>query len=218
MSIRNESLADFMNRMRLVLDAIASNSTIAAAMAAFGYDPARTQEGQTLLDTLTAAHSDQIKEYAEQFAATEAVNQAFEAADKTYGLHRALGKRLFAVDTLAHRQLLLNEPKARRRSDWLIQGGGFYTRLLAMPEWVAAMGTFGQTQAMLEAAQTAVNNVTTLDSTQKKEISEAQTATLQRDELYSEARVWLATAVEVAHFALADNPQLIEAFDVVEPS
>ena len=218
MSNNNETLADFMNRMRLVLDNTASNPTIAVAMAAFSYDVLRMQEGQVILDRLTAAHSDQIKEYAEQFAATDAVNQAWEAADQTYGLHRALGKRLFATDTLPYRQLLLNEQKERRRPDWLIQAGGFYTRLLDMPEWVTAMGTFGQTQLMLESAQTAVNNITTLDSDQEKEISEAQAATRQRDDLHAEARVWLATAVEVAHYALTDNPQLIEAFDVVEPS
>ena len=215
MNIYQESLADFLRRMQILLDNIEGNATIAASMAAFGYDAARIQEGRGLLDGLNAADRVQVKEYAEQYAATEAVRQAWEQADQLYGLHRALAKRVFKGDVHAERTLLLNGAKSRTRSVWLREAGLFYDGLLASPEWVTAMGTFGQTQAGFEAAQTAVLAVKSLDGVQQDETGEAQKATLIRDEAWAEARVWVVTATEVARFALADDPQLLESLNVV---
>ncbi len=218
MDIHKESLADFMSRMRVLLDNIGGNATIAAAMAQFGYDAIRLQEGRTLLEELSDAGKVQVKEYSDQYAATEAVMQAWEEADKLYGLHRALAKRVFKSDQHAMRGLLLTEKKPRRRADWVWQAEVFYDRLLQSPEWVTAMGTFGLTQLGLEAAQTAVLNVKTLHSTQQDETGEAQEATLLRDEIWAETRVWVVTAIEVAQFALEGHPQLIESLGVVESS
>jgi hypothetical protein len=215
MTTERESLADFSSRMRTVLDSISANDDISTALAAFGYDAVRLQEGQTLLDDLTTADSQQVKEYADQYAATAAVNEALETADKTYGLHRALAKRLFAKNTQAQRELLLTEKKPLARAAWLRQADIFYTRLLATPAFITELGTFGQTQVSLAAAQTAVAQVASLDSSQQKEIGEAQQATQQRDEIWAEARVWLVTLLEVARFALADQPQLLESLEIV---
>lgn len=216
--IYQESLADFSSRMRTVLDNIAASADISTALATFGYDALRLQEGQTLLDNLRDADTQQVKEYADQYAATTAVNEAMEAADKSYGVHRALAKRLFAQNVQAQRELLLGERKPKGRADWLRQGNIFYTRLLATPAFLTEMATFGQTQAMLEATQTAVAQVASLDSSQQKETGEAQEATRLRDEIWSEARVWLVTLLEVARFALADQPQLLESLEIVKPS
>jgi hypothetical protein len=129
-----------------------------------------------------------------------------------------LAKRLFAKNTQAQRELLLTEKKPLARAAWLRQADIFYTRLLATPAFITEMGTFGQTQVSLAAAQTAVAQVASLDSSQQKEIGEAQQATQQRDEIWAEARVWLVTLLEVARFALADQPQLLESLEIVEPS
>ncbi|MCB8920346.1 MAG: hypothetical protein H6662_02070 [Ardenticatenaceae bacterium] len=218
LNIHKLPLADFLSHMRTVLDNVTSSADLGAAMAAFGYDAARLQEGQTLLDDLIAADVTQVKEYADQYAATVAINQAQEDADKTYGLHRALAKRLFSGNKQAQRELLLSEPKPTRRAEWLRQANIFYTRLLATPAFVTEMGKFGQTQVILEGAATAVTAIAALDSSQQKETAEAQEATRQRDDIWSQARVWLVTLTEVAQFALADQPQLLEALDVVKPS
>ncbi len=218
MDIIRESLPQFIDHLRTVLDNTSANAEINAGMLAFGYDAEKMQEGQALLDALIAADETQVKEYADQYAATNALQQAQDAVDQTYGVHRAIAKRLFPANTQAYRELLLNKRKARRRADWLRQATIFYSRLLANPEWIDQMATFGQTQAVLQAAQTALDNVANLDSVQQKETAEAQQATRARDEIWNEARVWLSTFLEVANFALQDNPQLIEAFKIVEPS
>jgi hypothetical protein len=215
MNIHQESLADFLRRMQVLLDNIEGNATIATNMGLFGYDAVRLQEGRALLDALNAADKVQVKEYAEQYAATQAVMQAWEQTDQQYGLHRALAKRVFKGDVHADRALLLNEKKSRKRAIWLRQAGLFYDSLLASPDWVLAMGKFGQTQAGFEAAQTAVSSVRSLDGVQQDETGEAQKATLTRDEAWAEARVWVVTATEVAHFALTDDPQLLESLGVV---
>ncbi len=215
MDIYQESLADFINRMQVLLDNMERNSVIAASMSAFGYDAARIQEGRSQLEGLIAAEKTQVKEYSEQYAATEAVVQAWEETNKLYGLHRALAKRVFKGDKQARRALLLNERLPRKRSDWLLQAEVFYDGLLGSPERVAAMGTFGQTQAGFETAKTAVISIKSLHSIQQDEIGEAQKATLDRDTLWVQARVWVVTAIEVAGYALADDPQLLESLGVV---
>lgn len=218
MSATRESLPKFIEHLQLTLDNLQNNAEISAAMTAFGYTAERIQEGQNLLENLKAADETQVKEYADQYAATDALTQAQEDLDKTYSVHRAIAKRLFPANTQASRELLLNKPKPRPRAEWMRQANIFYSRLLSSPAWVTEMGTFGQTQAGFEAAQIALNNIANLDSAQQKETAEAQEATRVRNELWTAARVWLSTVLEVARFALTDKPQLIEAFNVIEPS
>lgn len=218
MNIHDESLADFLNRTQVLLDNMERNGIIAAAMLPFGYDAIRIQEGRALLDGLNTADKEQVAEYADQYAATEAVMQAWEQAGEMYGLHRALAKRVFKGDKHAQRGLLLNERVPRKRSDWMRQADVFYDGLLGSPERVAAMGMFGQTQLGFEAGQAAVTAVKSLDGIQQDEIGEAQKATLTRDTIWAEARVWVVTAIEVAGFALTDDPQLMESLGVVVES
>lgn len=213
-----ESLKDFINRMRVTLTNATSNEKIAAGVALFGYDAAKIAEGVALLDALVALTDQQMDEYAEQYAATNAANAAWEKADTQLGIDRAIAKRLFVKDVLAQGKLLLKDKKPERRGDWLLFASHFYSRLLENPTWLAQMGQYGRSQTILTQGLSLVKEVETLTAVQQDETAEAQAATKARDEIWGQARVWLATFLEIATFALADDPQLLESFQKVVPS
>jgi predicted metal-dependent phosphotriesterase family hydrolase len=63
---------------------------ILAALSAFGYDQARLDEGVALLNEAWARHAAQKQAYGAQYAATQALRQARQAANELYRIHRRL--------------------------------------------------------------------------------------------------------------------------------
>jgi len=218
MANKREKLSTFINRFRIAVVNAQSNAEISAAMGLFGYDALMFAEGQALLDRLIALSQQQQTEQAEKLAATESLNTAWQAANQRYGVHRSIAKRVFKDNGLAWNKLTLNEQKAASRIEGIQQAALFYKNLLGDASLMQAMTKFGQTQAILEAAEQAIQEVVNLMALQKKESAEAQIATQTRDEVWAESKTWLATMLEIARYALVDNPQLIEALGVVEPS
>jgi hypothetical protein len=210
-TITELNLGQFQARMNTVLSNIQNQPEIAAALASFGYDAPKLAEGQEMLAELLRLDASQVKEYGEQYSATQAVNQAWETADGQYEMHRTIAKRLFKGQDMAERGLLLTERKPRTRPDWVRQATIFYQNLLGNAQWVMHMGRFGRTQAELQLALAAVQQVQRLEATQTKELGEAQAATEARDDQWAACRAWLAGLMEVAEFALLGRPQLLES-------
>lgn len=218
MTTKRESVQEFIIRMGDILANANHNDKINAAIALFGYDASKLAEGQALLDALVDLTSRQVDEYAEQYAATSAANQAWETADKALEVNRAIAKRLFAKDKLAQGKLLLKDAKPTKQAEWVFFASHFYTRLLENGAWLGEMGQFGRTTAVLTQGLALVEEAQRLFGVQQDEMAEAQTATQARDAAWGQARAWLGAFLEVAVFALADEPQLLEAFHKVIPS
>lgn len=214
MSVISTSMPAFFAGATTILANAQGQPEIAAALEAFGYDATVLQEGQALLDTARSLYDAQIKEYGEQYAATQAFETACLQADKAYTAHRRLASIAFKADVQRRADLHLNDRKPNAYAPWYEQARHFYTALLADTEAQTQLAKFKVTPEALQATLAQVEQTSTLKSAQEKEKGEAQNKTKQRDAAIAALEDWLADFKVVARVALQDTPQLLEALDL----
>ena len=211
MTRERRNINAFLQQVRLGIQNAQAVPEIASALAAFGFDAARIQAGATLLATAETLQAVQVKEYSEQFQATNALNEAQDAADKLFGTQRKLAKLALRDDPEAQKALLLHERKKETLDPWLGQAGVFYKNVLGDPDMLAVLAQYNVTEAQLLAGQTAVVAVANLNANQEKEKSEAQKATKARDKALDDLDEWYVEFRELARIALEDDAQQLEA-------
>ncbi len=210
----NTSFSDFFTGAALILNNAQEHSEIAAALDGLGYDAAVIQQGQTLLNTARSLYDAQIKEYGEQYAATQAFADAAKQAGKTYARHRRLAKIAFKRDAQRQTDLHLNDRKPQAFNLWYEQARHFYTALLSDTDAQTQLARYKITPEALQAAQSQVEQAFALNSAQEREKGEAQDATRQRDAAIEALSEWLSEFRVVARIALEDTPQLLEALNM----
>lgn len=214
MAIIDTTLPNFFTGAATILSNAQGQPQIAAALDAFGYDAAALQAGQTLFDAARSLYDAQIKEYGEQHAATQALNEAVTSADKAYAAHRRLAKIAFKTDAQRQTDLHLNDRKPEAHNPWYEQARHFYTAVVADTEAQTQLAKYKITLEALQAAGALVEQTMSLKTAQEKEKGEAQDATQQRNAAISALDEWLADFKVVARIALEDNPQLLEALNL----
>ncbi len=214
MSTISTSLSDFFAEATTLLTNAQEHPEISAALDAFGYDAAVLQEGQMLLDTARTLYDAQIKEYGEQYAATQAFVDETKAADKLYAAHRRLAKIAFKDDAQRKTDLHLNERKPEAFNPWYEQARHFYTALLADTDAQAQLTRYKVTLEAIQSSQAQVAQVMSLKNAQEQEKGEAQEATQKRDAAIDALDEWLADFKIIARIALEDTPQLLEALNL----
>jgi len=194
------------------------NDEVNAMMAELGYDQDRLNEGQALHSTANELQTTQVKEYGEQFAATDELNNVRVAANAEYMKHVKIARIALKGDRGAFESLQLNGTRKESLSGWLKQAKTFYANAIGSPDVITAVGRFGVTAKKLKAAQSLVNDVETKLSAQLKEKGEAQNSTQARDEAFDTLQGWMSDFVGIARIALETKPQYLEMLGIVEPS
>ena len=210
-SYHNNSIPDFLQGARLAITNAQQTPEIAEALVLFGLDATALQAGADLLSQAEALQAAQVQQYSEQYAATEARDEAWQAADKSYMVHRKLARLALKDQPQAQKALLLHKPKERTLSDWLAQSKVFYTNLLGNDMAKTALAKYNLTEEKLTSGLNAVDQVQALEAVQKQQTSEAQQATKERNAVLNALNERLVELREVAQIALADTPQQLEA-------
>ncbi len=191
---------------------------LAELLLEYGYTPERLATGESLWNTASSLNSLQKKESGEQLAATEALNQAIEAANAVYIPHMKVARIAFRNDINRWAQLELKGKRKKSQSGWMGQTKVFYSNLLADELALEKMAGYGQTREKLEAGQQLVEKTEVQLAVRKKEMGEAQDATKKRDKAIDELQEWYSDYIEIARLALADQPQYLEMMGIVSPS
>lgn len=123
----------------------------------------------------------QIKEYGEQYAETDKFNLKRIEIDSLYTRHRNLAKIIFKGDRQSNTTLGIDEGRKRAFAAWFQQVSNFYAQILANPDFKTKAETVNIKDPDITAQQTALEQITALKASQKKEIGEAQKATDTRD-------------------------------------
>ena len=194
------------------------NNEVKTMMAELGYDKIRLQEGQVLHSTASELQTTQVKEYGEQFAATDAMNNARAAANGEYIKHVKIARISLQGDRGAFESLQLNGRRKQSISGWLKQAKVFYANAINSPDILSALGRFGVTTKKLKAAQSLVSKVETKLNEQLREKGEAQHTTQQRDKAFDALQDWMGDFVGISRIALESKPQYLEMLGIVEPS
>jgi hypothetical protein len=203
---------------QVALDNAQSDPILQEALANFGYDAERLEEGRALLDAAQAAQEAMAVEHGDQYEATDALQAAFDAANTTYMQHLKVARIALQDQRGAARALALTGRRKRTIPGWLDQARQFYDNALGDEAILTALGRFGITPEALAAAQAEVGAVGTANSAQEREKGEAQDATEARDQAMDALDRWMSDFRAIARVALEERPQQLEKLGILAPS
>jgi hypothetical protein len=137
--MRNQSIDSKLLFAQNAISNAQSNSEIIAALAVLGYDDAKMQVGEALYIKAAKLQIKQVKEYGEQFAATDALNLAKATANKIYIVHVKIARIALSGDRGAAESLQLSGRRKESLSGWLIQTKALYSNALSTPAVLKAL-------------------------------------------------------------------------------
>ena len=216
--MRNQSIDSKLLFAQNAISNAQTNPEIIAALAVFGYDDAKMKVGEALYSKAAELQVKQVKEFGEQFAATDALHLAKAITNKTYLVHVKIARIALSGDRGAAESLQLSGRRKESLSGWLKQAKALYSNALSTPTVLEALAQFRITKKMLSAAKAQVLEVEAKRNIQFKEKGEAQTATQLRDEALDELQDWMSDFIAIARIALEEQSQYLEMLGIVEPS
>ncbi|GAB5517865.1 MAG: hypothetical protein RhofKO_01160 [Rhodothermales bacterium] len=211
----NQPIAQTLLEAQVALDNALTDPALITALAAFGYDADRLNEGKALYDAAATLQSAQQSEYGEQLSASAAFKEAHAAAREVYVRHLTLARLAFKQDAGALAGMKLTGRRKTSFSGWLEQAEQMYDGLLSKDAWKAAMASFGQDEASLQEGKRLLEVVAAANTVHQQEKGEAQKATQDRDKALDALAEWMSDFRTVARLALADDPQQLEKLGIV---
>lgn len=214
----NQSIEARLLNAQVAISNAESDVEVQSYLAEFGYNAERLAEGRALYDRAQQLHQKQVKEYGDQFAASDALKSAWHEARTQYMRFVKVARVALKSERSAYQKLDLTGERKRSLSGWLAQARQFYTNALSSPDILAKLGEFGVTQQKLEAGKKLVDDTEAANAAQEKEKGEAQQATQERDAGFEDMDDWFSDFLAIARIALEEKPQLLEKLGIVEPS
>lgn len=160
----------------------AKEPEILSKLADVGIDKTILDDHLDQVAILEQLSQQQIKEYGEQYGETDKFNQKRDEINDIFVTHRNLAKIVFKGNRQAYSTLGIDSGRKYAFAAWYQQVSNFYAQILANADFKAKAETVSIKNADITNMQTALQDVTSLKESQKKEIGEAQRATDIRDE------------------------------------
>lgn len=201
---------------KTVITSASSHPPVSEALAGYGYDGPRILEGEQLLTTAEELHTKQIKEYGEQYTASDQLTVARADANELYMDHVKVARVALKKDRGHWESLLLSGDRAQSYSGWLRQAKTFYTNAIGSTAIQEKLAKFNITVEKLEAGKNLVQDVEVKLAAQLKEKGEAQQATVDRDFSFDDLQDWLGDFIAIARVALSGKPQHLEMLGIVQ--
>lgn len=211
-------IEDLLTRSKAALIMARNEDDLQAALAPFGYDADRLNEGLVLQEAAQDQYDQQQIEYAEQFQATADLREQAAAARAAYMRHLKLARVAFKPGTAGYVKLQLAGERRKDLDGWTTQARQFYDVLLGDAALLQTMSGYTLDQAAAEAALAVLHEVEKARVMQIKETGEAQLATRLRDDAVVDLRGFMSDFYNVAKVATEDQPQLREKLGMLERS
>ncbi len=187
-----------------------NHADIAPILTSYGYTPAKIDAGKALYEVAMDKQKLQVKEYGEQYTATEKLTKAIADASEEYKKHVSIANVAFRNQKGILSEMAASGERKKTQAAWITQANTFYKNLMAKADYKTAMAQFGQTEAILTAAANKFKDVADLYDARQTESGEAQTATKVRDAAIDELDVWFTDYSDIAIIALGNKPELLE--------
>jgi hypothetical protein len=218
MPFSNQSINQRLNAYELALHNALNDAALSVPLARYSYTAEKINAGLALCQAARQQQLDQLREYAEQYAATQAFEQAWKAADAGYMRLLKLGRILFKEQHAIYLKLGLVGDRKQSFSGWLTQARQFFQNVLEDAAVLAGYAAYNVPQAKIETALALVDAAEAAQRAQQRETGEAQEATQARDAALDAIDAWMSAFIAIARLALEDNPQLIEKLGILERS
>lgn len=184
---------------------------IQKAMNQNGFTLKRLTEGKALLEACKMLHSEQNEKYTQKRKLAGQLKNDEPFTRQTFEDHIEIVRFAFRkeADTLLEFGI---DKIARKVEEWTLQASHFYSKAAVYSQQLAQHGLtpeeIAQASAMVEAMMTVRHQ-----RLQRK--GEAQQATRTRDQSVKTLKAWMKDFRATARLALKDQPQLLEALDIV---
>jgi hypothetical protein len=211
--MKNNTIDSKLLSAQVAIDNALGNVPVKSALAMFGYDETKLNEGKALYEQ---ALTSQKQEYGEQFTATDALDSALSLANSVYMRHVKVARVALKGNRGAWQTLDLDGRRKKSYSGWVKQSKVFYTNALAGESLKATLTTYGMTDTVLTDALSKVKDVETKLAAQLKEKGDAQSATEIRDTAFDDLQDWMSDFITIARVALEGQPQLLESIGIVK--
>ena len=209
------SIPELLMEANMAIENTLNDPEILAAVTEFGYDEAAVNAGKVLYDNTNQLQQQQLKEYGDQYSATSAFKTKLAEAKSSYMRFVKIARIAFKNDYDVFQKLGLTGARKHSFSGWFAQVEQFYNNALSDPDVMAKFSKFGVTQEKLEQGKQLALETQASDVNKKKEIGEAQQATLTRDTSADALDDWLGDYKAIAKIALEDKPQLLEKLGIL---
>jgi hypothetical protein len=204
-------------RLRMAQVAVSNalaDPTLLAALAEYGYNTNRIQQGDALRQQAWALYQRQKGEYGELSTASDEVDAAQQQARTTYMRHVKVARVALEDDRGASQKLGLTSGRKKPLAKWLAQAQQFYTHALSDTTVLDRLAEVGVTRAALEAGQRQVDAVGQGDAVWRQRQGAARDATRVRDEAIAALDAWMRNFRRVARVAFENRPQLLEKLGI----
>ncbi len=210
----DERLAQY----QLFFDVALTDDAVKPIYANYGYDEGTMQEGVALFDSGYGLQQDQKKEYGEQYAATDELDVARNAAYAQYVELVQLARIALKRERNFQNQLELDGKREQSYNKLYMQMLNFYDAALGSADIQTALARFRITVDTLNAGRALVMTMQQTYQAQKKETSEAQRAVHDRDTALDALDDWMGDFIGVSRIALSKEPEYLERLGLVDPS
>jgi hypothetical protein len=218
MYVTTMTMEDRLLAAKVAITNALADDEIKERLSLLGYNEERLNQGKVLLTETEAQYQKQKDEYSEQFQASENLHQAWAKTKITFRMFSTLARFLFRKDPTKMNTLGLSQGQTFKISDWILQARQFYNNAINDTEIQAKMAEYSVTAERLQASLEEVNKLEEMKITQEKEKGEAQRATQQRDERFSQLDEYMYGLVQIARVVLHDKEQLLEKMGIIAPS
>ncbi|HRJ41303.1 MAG: hypothetical protein KJZ86_08040 [Caldilineaceae bacterium] len=211
----SQSIANRLESARLALTNALGENELLSALAPFGYDETRLQQGQSLYENaLTVWHSQQQKQ-SRRRAATAAYHQAATAASRAYMRGVRLCRTLYRDDAVTYHALGLAGNRKKGFAAKVAQMRLFYTTALGTPAILSTLTGYGFNESQLQADLALVAALESARSQREVESGTVQDATQSKEQAITALERWMREFVTIAHLALEENTQRLEMLGLV---
>ncbi len=218
MSLFARNIDEFLTDSDNKLSVAENDREIQPLLAAAGYDLTVIQAGRVLYTTAYDLQQTRIREYGEQYGATDEFKQAKKTTFDKYMQLVGLARIVFKRDRNILNQLDLFGDRERSYDKMVMQMKRFYDNALASADTVTRLGRFNITADVLTTGSGLIDDMQLKHRAQLKETSDAQRATHDRDEAVEDLDDWMSDFIGVAKITLAHEPQYLERLGIVDPS
>lgn len=203
-----------MEATRIMIWNASNDLIIQSRLQIYTYTPEILDEGKTIWSATDAINKLQAKEQNEQFEATTQFNEAYSAAKKMVKRLKKICRLAFPDSNSVWNHLNLKTLNISRFEDWLNDSEKLYENLVSNPKWVAILGNYGYTPEALSVGKQEVGTLKTLQENQVREMGDAQQATKDKAEKYSQLKDWCRHLKGVAEIEFENDPQLLEKLGI----
>ena len=197
----------------LLIETVTGDPQIMEILAGKGYDEASFTAGRTLLDAASSAFASRAAAIAAQRYASSRLAGIETAAEKAFTDFRLIARAVFKDEPEAHSALNLKDELPGNRSRFIAKALTSIENARLEP-YAERLAQFGYDEDGLAQVEQAVAALETADAGQNQLISDAMTATAERDAAWEQLSGWVSQFRAVAKVALRDKPDLVRILNV----